>query len=373
MEVLQQNDQTPRAAKRQRHWLVALPLQLGAWGLFAYTVLLAGLSLAWALMEHGIYGPWWIGFSDIFALYLFLPLPLLLLLSIFSRMWPLRSAAGLMLLLFVLQFGATLLPQAAPPATPGQALRVASLNQLYSNRRIDDILAKVEESQADIIAFQELSIPVAEALETRLSERYPYQYLLPLSRSYGLGIISRYPIINRGPLTAVSSQRVVVDVAGTAVTVMNVHLPSPRVSYQQIARRVFWVNNYDTDRRDRVEPLLLRSIDTISGPLVVLGDFNTAEREALYSKLAERMTDSYRATNWGFGATFPTFGRGYRNTPPLVRIDYVWSRDGITPTSAWINCRYIGSDHCMVAADLLINTTTADTDQTRPEGRWLPW
>ncbi|NJO84853.1 MAG: hypothetical protein HC828_20205, partial [Blastochloris sp.] len=62
---------------------------------------------------------------------------------------------------------------------------------------------------------------------------------------------------------------------------------------------------YDTLRlADQIEHLL-SEIEPISGPLVVMGDFNMSDREPGYKLLTGSLRDAFREAGWGFGFTFP--------------------------------------------------------------------
>jgi hypothetical protein len=98
-----------------------------------------------------------------------------------------------------------------------------------------------------------------------------------------------------------------------------------------------------------------------TGPLIVIGDFNTGDREPRYAQLAARMHDAFRETNRGFGFTFPDHKRmgPVTFTFPLVRIDYIWSKGGALPAAAHVECNNIGADHCFLIADLRLGTAEA--------------
>jgi vancomycin resistance protein VanJ len=336
---------------------------MATWGALLYSIGLAGLALAWA---SGVRGAWWMTVSDIFAIYLFLPLPAMLVGAMLVRSVPLRLASGLMLALFLGEFGARLLPPPAPVAE-GRPLRVLTLNHLYSNQRAAEVVAAIRAQDADIVALQELSSTVARAIDRDLADRYPYRYLAPSPKAYGLGVLSRYPMVEQQVRFPLPAQLLVADIEGAPVSVLNVHLPSPQVRFSYGDGRVPLPSSYNDRRRERAAPELLRIIDAIDGPLVALGDFNTSEREPLYGEIAARLEDAYRQTSWGIGATFPRPQRPaiLRAMPPLVRIDYIWTRGQIAPARTWLNCEVPGADHCMLVADLRLQRAAALAPERR--------
>ena len=114
---------------------------------------------------------------------------------------------------------------------------------------------------------------------------------------------------------------------------------------------------YDLNGRLNQVEGLLDELAPIQGPLIVLGDFNTGDREPGYAAMRAQFRDLFRETTPGFGYTFPYQRRmGPLYIPvPLVRIDYVWARGPLTPLATSIHC-ITGSDHCMIVADLRLAT-----------------
>jgi vancomycin resistance protein VanJ len=319
-----------------------------------YCAAVIALGLAWTIGPGGI---WWLELSNIFALYLFAPLLLLAPAALLVRSSWLRAATLFTLVTFVALFGSRLIPSLGQPAA-GTGLRVMTINQLYTNERVADLIDAIRAQDADVVAIQELSDSVADAASRQLSDLYPYQFLTPGPEDYGLGILSRYPLQEAARTQGFAGQRVILEVDGAAITMINVHLNAPQALTRRLRqfRPIKVVLNYDTSRRARDFPGLLGEIDSTTGPLNVTGDFNTSDREPPYAELAARLHDAYREAAWGFGFTFPNDQRIARlKVPfPLVRIDYVWSRAGITPAAARVVCDSGGSDHCAVVADLRI-------------------
>jgi len=319
-------------------------------GLFA-------LAALWAFVEQR---PWWLELTNTFALLLFAPLLLLLLAALLVRSRWMTGATVAVLALFVALFGARFVPPAAPVAT-GTPLRIMTFNQLYTNQRVPEVIAAIRAQQADIIGLQELSEPVAEALKAELIGAYPYQALVPGNQS-GLGLISRYPFQSSGEASSVRGQRVTIQLDGQTVTILNIHLAAPAIRTRKIPRLgIPVITGYDAGSPTRQVGRLVGEIDQVAGPLIVLGDFNTGDREPRYAQLAARMHDAFRETNWGFGFTFPDHKRiGPLTFPfPLVRIDYVWSKGGALPTAAHVECNNSGADHCFLVADLRVGTAEA--------------
>jgi vancomycin resistance protein VanJ len=315
------------------------------------------LALLWAAAGQQT---WWLALSNIFAALLFAPLLLLIPAAIAVRSRWMRVPVGLALAIFVGLFGAWFLPPVARPSD-GTQLRVATFNLLFQNTRVDDIIAAIRAQDADVVALQELTPRVAAAVRQELRDTYPHQYLEPGMGDAGMGMISRYPL-RLADQQGFSGQRAMLELNGQHVNLVNVHLSSPFVRTRRY--RKLWsirlITDYNTSERAGELPALLRTVDQIEGPLIVLGDFNTGDREPPYVQLAARMQDAYRATAWGFGFTFPNDKRmrSVRVPFPLVRLDYIWSTGGVVPAAARVDCNSGGSDHCIVVADLQVGSST---------------
>ena len=336
-----------QALHRTTRWLLVAATLIYAIGLLA-------LAALWAVVEQRI---WWLDLANTFALLLFAPLLILLPAALLIRSrWMMASLAAV-LALFVTLFGARFMPPAAAPAS-GSPLRIMTFNQLFSNKRVPELIAAIRAQQADIVGLQELSEPVANALKAQLSDVYPYQVLAPGNQS-GLGLISRYPFQSSSASNSVRGQRVTIQLDGQTVTILNIHLAAPAIKIRKIPRLgVPVIAGYDPGSPTRQVGRLAGEVDQVAGPLIVLGDFNTSDREPRYAQLAARMHDAFRETNWGFGFTFPDHKRmGPLTFPfPLVRIDYVWSKGGVLPAASHVECNNTGADHCFLVADLRVGT-----------------
>jgi vancomycin resistance protein VanJ len=327
------------------------------------SVVYAGLVVVWQGLRFTPVGAWWpFELLDIFGLLLFAPLPLLLLVTLFAA----DRRAGLWLLvpLVVLAWeeGPLFLPRTIPrtsaPTLPpnSRPLRVMTANLLVSNEDVLAAGALVLVEQPDVVALQELSPTMAAHLAQALRSEYPYQLLEASPVPSGLGILSRHPFqaeVSGGELPRPCfCQRVVVDLGGRTVTVVNVHPWPPHFHYVRIAGLPIPTEFEPRQTTDGVQAAL-EGLDRRPGPLIVAGDFNVGDRQPTYRWLRRDLLDAHREAGWGLGYTFPAIS--FEGSPDIlvVRIDYVFhdpsvraraTRTGITP----------GSDHHYVVADLLL-------------------
>ena len=319
-----------------------------------YSIGVAVLTILWTM---NLYQRWWLTLANMFALLFFIPLLLLIPAALLVRSWGIRAAAAIALAAFLALFGDRILPPAAP-AAGGTPLRVMTFNHLFRNQHTDAIIAAIRLQNADVVALQELSQPVASMITRKLSDTYPYQYLRPSDTEQGLGIISRYPFQSTSEVeNNFLGQQVSMRIGHETVTLIGLHLGSPVYKTRWI-RGLPIITGYDTSLTTHQVELLAEQIDKLQGPLIVMGDFNTSDREPRYQELAARLHDAFRETGWGFGFSFPDHKRfGPFTVPfPLIRIDYIWSKGGVLPTASYVECNNTGADHCFLVADLRLGT-----------------
>jgi endonuclease/exonuclease/phosphatase (EEP) superfamily protein YafD len=237
----------------------------------------------------------------------------------------------------------------APTAT-GHVLTMASWNLELESRPAQESADWLADHPADVVALQELTPDVADAIDAdgRLRQAYPYRALERRDFGQGLGLLSRYPISGVTHLDQPFRQEAVVTVAGTGITLVNAHTKASRI-YRIGSVPVGLdptIRNEQLDAvRQRVGQLLAAGLR-----VVVFGDFNTAPTEPAYRRLVDGLVDVHRAVGQGPGWTwrpkrFEFIGIG------LLRIDLVLVGPGIAPLSESSSCPPAG-DHCWVQTTL---------------------
>ncbi|MGH9871398.1 MAG: endonuclease/exonuclease/phosphatase family protein [Pyrinomonadaceae bacterium] len=157
---------------------------------------------------------------------------------------------------------------------------------------------------------------------------------------YGVAILSRFPIKeidhrkyeNRREAERRGMIRIEIELAGRTVNFVTTHL-----DYQFADGRVF-----ETEQ-------LLKFLEAVKGPLIVVGDFND-----------EPTGDAYKLMLTGFRDAWVTAkakeqGLSYPADKPVKRIDHVFTRrsDRIRAKQAWV-VSTLASDHLPVVTDLEI-------------------
>jgi endonuclease/exonuclease/phosphatase family metal-dependent hydrolase len=133
-----------------------------------------------------------------------------------------------------------------------------------------------------------------------------------------------------------------VRVSGELVTVVGVHLSFPMPVDSLPCP-------YCPDRRDaqiRLLAAFVRERQLMGERVVLVGDFNLADREAGYDDLSF-LTDADRSLTWR-----PVAASWF---PAVLRLDYVFGGDGIGVVRSAVDCAISSSDHCPIHAELALS------------------
>jgi vancomycin resistance protein VanJ len=294
-----------------------------------------------------------VALSQIIAPHLFLGLvPLLALL-----LWPPARRGPLPILwlgaasVAALRFGPGLvsLPATETPGAP--RLTVTSWNLEAGGPAVDVVLATLQASGSSVIALQELTPAHADpiAADRRLADLYPHQVLRPRDGSFGMGLLSAFPILEDETGADPAVIRVRLDVGGgRTVTVIDAHPFPARIEVTSAFRLP---TGYDPSERDAALRLLRGMVERSAAGgddgVLLVGDLNVSDREPAYGEIAAGLLDAYLEVGWGPGGTWRP-SRLEHLPFGLLRIDHMLSTPSIRPTRATVDCTPRGSDHCIV-------------------------
>ena len=233
---------------------------------------------------------------------------------------------------------------AAPAATAATApVSVISLNVLRFNTDTTPAIAYLRRRAADVVAVLEVSPEWGRAIES-LTDIYPHRLIAPRPDSFGLAVLSRWPLGN--PL--------VVDLGGTGYPGIVSDIERPEGMF-----RVMAIHPYPPGGHARSERLVryLEAAATAAAdapvPCIVAGDFNATPWSA-----------GFRAFAAGSGLRDTALGRGVQSTwnarSPFLRIpiDHIFAPPKATVVRRTIGPD-VGSDHFPVEAELLLPAPSA--------------
>ncbi len=246
-------------------------------------------------------------------------------------------------------------------------LKVASLNVgFYMNgnpniiKSIDNIILTCEREQFDVFCMQEfLDCDWNWKPRERVSRSFQRRLGYYTVGDQGIGIVSRYPIINSEykRIGDSGNDYMWADIVTPkdTIRVITVHLQTSGVSslrtkykkdhIQEVPMRtvVSTLEKNNRLRREQIE-MICEIVDSCPHPVMVMGDFNDTPASYPYRMMKKRLHDSFREAGNGFGATF-------RGILGVLRIDYIFYDDAFRCT----RFRTLDdplSDHKLITADL---------------------
>jgi len=241
----------------------------------------------------------------------------------------------------------------------------------------EPIMEAIAYCEADILCLQEFNTYHNKAGEpdnlneikksTGLSHHYYHKSYenKKKTRSYGLIIFSRFPVISSGqveyPSISKMNTTIWADVIVNSDTmrIYSSHLQSNQLTHSDFefigktetgdtlgfdSRRVAgkFKNSY-TMRAGQVDSIR-KAMDNSPYPMVIAGDFNDTPVSYTYRTISAGMDDAFLKCSRGIGATYIPF--------PLVRIDYILYSPDLISARSYQRIRVKGSDHSMVKAIL---------------------
>ena len=319
---------------------------------------LAGIAL-WALL-FWVLGDrtWWMFVATSVGPFLFVPVPLLLVLTWRRDRWSWWGSLGIALLALVL-YGRLFLPrpgrEAEPPAD-GPRLTVLTFNLHYRNSRLDRVAELLTASGADVAVLQELKPATARYLRQALAEVYPYTVLDEESREIRPGIFSKLPLSDaaRPPELGWTACTAVLHLDGRPVRVVGVHYPVSFLGRPRDRDGIRLIED-TVARREKQAIALIRFLRQHPEPTVVAGDFNTTPLSGLHRILTQGgLRDAWQEAGTGFGHTWGLKGfRRLLGQPHwIIRIDYVWLTPQWDAAAAEVRPWDGGSDHRAVRVEL---------------------
>lgn len=202
----------------------------------------------------------------------------------------------------------------------------------------------------DVVALQELTPRVADALEAsdEVKSAYPYRVLEPRDDVRGMGILSSIPLVKGAygafPMLLTAGLLLPDD---TRVDLLDVHPLPPRTS---TIAGIPW--GIDTRQRDKELESLRASVDRSADPtrVILIGDLNTTPFEPGYGIVARDMVDAHERIGSGTGFTWRPAFLAPLNVG-LLRIDGVLTGSAIAPVTVDEECSLPG-DHCRLVVQL---------------------
>ncbi len=217
------------------------------------------------------------------------------------------------------------------------SIRVASANVQNANPTPEKILELVVVADADVVLLLDAHSKRWHTVLAALGDRYRYGAPESWINGAPLMVLSRWPITSyrfvssahgRSHLTAQ------IEIGGRRLTVVGLRAQSPSLDKPLL--------------RNRQLRQIARTLNSIDGPVIVAGDFNTSPWSPHFRDLLETTGSRNAAEGNGWIATWPA---GF--WPALVPIDRVLLK-GPLAAAAIRRGPPTGSDHFPIVADIAL-------------------
>jgi len=166
----------------------------------------------------------------------------------------------------------------------------------------------IAEKEPDVLAIQEFYN------DSKRNLNYKYKYFQPTSKNYGLAILSKFPIINKGSLDFkdTNNNAIFIDILKKkdTVRIYNIHLQSLKINPKK--------ENFGEDSSEKLiarlkkgfikqatqTEKLLAHEKKWKGKKVICGDFNNTAYSWVYKQISENKKDAFLESGEGTGKTF---------------------------------------------------------------------
>lgn len=200
-------------------------------------------------------------------------------------------------------------------------LSVATFSAMTRTKNTNDILTFIKNRQPEVFCIQEVPEPDREYLLEQLNGDYPYWK----QNQNNQITLSKYPIHTLEDVGQYQAMMLEHPVIGD-IQLVNVHMPRP----------------YRTQNVSQTWQELLALIEG-NNASILCGDFNITPDNTLYEVLTQHLKFSDALTH-GYGFTYPNSQRRSAIFGPLIRIDYLFSRNLTASKTETLNISNL-SDH----------------------------
>ena len=234
-----------------------------------------------------------------------------------------------------------------------KTVRVMTYNVRGVFSSSDKIASDIRAQNPDVVCLQETSHGFGEAVAAHFSGWH--------SESAGdVTTFSRYPLLSSEVWPFKGTRRIVEtrwQTPNGPLRVLNVHVSTSfrgdnhsRVKgrFDRYSRLINEARPAAMVRLQQIPYLEDASNETErkTEPTIMCGDFNTPPRGLFYKELKRNWHEAFAQSGFGIGATYPTHR-------PLLRIDYVWMKNGVQSKRTFVP-DVNGSDHLPVVSDLVL-------------------
>jgi endonuclease/exonuclease/phosphatase (EEP) superfamily protein YafD len=232
-------------------------------------------------------------------------------------------------------------------AATAPKIKILSANVFDRNATPEEAAARLLQSDADVLALVEVSVPMHTALvQAGLDRLYPFHFRDRASPT-GLtdGIYSRIPLTDKHNVQLLENNgpAATITIDGRPIEVVAVHIDG--------AQHQAW--------KWRGELAAIKSIArSATGPIVITGDYNATRWNPPFAALLHsHLTDAHEDRGRGLTRSWPMLGTKLATFGPLMRLDHALVNRTAAVESVK-DIRIPGSDHLAFEVQIAIGTGT---------------
>jgi endonuclease/exonuclease/phosphatase (EEP) superfamily protein YafD len=291
-----------------------------------------GVAVAGVVMLSQAFG--WAGFRTMAVVqsltpYLALAMaPVAIIALAGQHVWIALSAAVIGIGGMVLAWPILFVAERPPVAADTVGTRIAAVNLLFTNGRIEELADDLGRRNIDVIVFSEYTPEHQAVLQSsELADAFEFRVDRSGQGGRGTAVWTRSPVgIDEHPDTGNHSLDLTISTKDGPIRLIAVHPPTPIHDFDA------WLRDLDTagdlGRRGDI-------------PTVIVGDFNASFwHPAFRALLDDGYTDAHIANGRGLSVSWPT----NRTFPPFVRLDHALTTDRLVATDVE-DFDVPGSDH----------------------------
>lgn len=238
---------------------------------------------------------------------------------------------------------------ARPPAQSGQqVIRMMTHNIFGMNYDMEKVSAAILSEDPDIIVFQEYFGEQASALHPLLIQHYPYFVRCKGGKRANLGLYSRIPF-EQAEDGACPDNAYVTERTGHILARFTTDEDK---SFSVMTTHMDWP--LPVERQRQQLEALRGVVDSIEGPVILAGDFNSTPWSYALRNFVEEAGLVRQTVNL---ATYPMrwyYFRAWRDALPFLPLDHVMTRGGIVVHDVRTGTR-TASDHLPVVIDFSVD------------------
>lgn len=299
-----------------------------------------------------------LGTAFIFIRWILFGIALALLYFTLKRVAPKQYKAGLIAILSVVSVEFAWNKVQERSLQNGQSTTEVSLmtyNIFFKNWSTTSSIKRIVDNDPDILFLQELTPELKSELDNSIGSNYRYKKTQPLKGTHGIGVYSKYPILQSDFLKNEAhkpfAQVLELEIKNKKIRVFNVHLASPAVAVENPDNFIeLFGSNYKvrSQQLSIINEMADEGEEEFSAQLLI-GDLNTTAYEPLYRDIEKRWVNLYDVAGDDMGLNFPHTNKMY----PILTLDYFFGR-GVIEGIKMSVVEGGGSDHLAIAGKIKI-------------------